>query len=77
MKIVINLISAEDKDDERKIPQKRDNTEIMINNKAIYITEKIFFDEFLIYIKLDWEHQREVVTLSLIVFIYCIINAIK
>ena len=55
---------------------KSDNIEIVIND----ITNKVmknFVNHFLIDIKLDWKHQREVVILSLIVFIYCIINFIK
>ena len=35
------------------------------------------FESLLIDIILDWKHQLVVVILSLIVFIYCIINVIK
>ena len=38
---------------------------------------KSFLNHFLIDTKLRWKHQWEVVILFLIVFIYCISNAIK
>ena len=40
--------------------------------KAINLLKNILTD-----IKLDWKHQWQIVILSLIVFIYCIINIIK
>ena len=72
----IHFISSKDNDEERVMHSKSDNIEIVIND----ITNKVmknFVNHFLIDIKLDWKHQREVVILSLIVFIYCIINFIK
>ena len=38
---------------------------------------KYFLDQFFIDIRLDSKHQWELVILSLIVFIYCIVNAIE
>ena len=48
----------------------------MICHNADEVIEELLND-FLIDIKLVWKHQWEAVILSLIVFIYCIINVIK
>ena len=48
----------------------------MVNDKTDEVNKEDF-NYFLTGLKLDWKHQREVMNLSLIVFIYCIINVIK
>ena len=72
----IHFIYSKDNDEERVMHSKSDNIEIVIND-IINKVMKNFLNHFLIDIKLDWKHQREVAILSLIVFIYCIINFIK
>ena len=68
--IAINFISYKDNNEECLMYLKSDNMETMINNNA---DESLFLYHFLINIKLNCKHQREVVILSLIVFIYCFI----
>ena len=48
----------------------------MVCHNADEVIEELLND-FLIDIKLVWKHQWETTILSLIVFIYCIINVIK
>ena len=48
----------------------------MINDKANEVIEELFEPLLNIYIKSDWKHQRELVILSLILFIYCIMYVI-
>ena len=55
---------------------KSDNIEIMIYGKADEVIEK-HFDSLLNRYQIGLKHQWEVVILSLIAFIYCIINIIK
>ena len=50
-----------------------DNTEFIIYDNTNEVKEKLF-SCFFIGTRLDWKHHWEVVILSLIVFIYCIIN---
>ena len=40
--IAINFISLKDNDEERAIHSKNDNKEIMINDKAVKVIEKLF-----------------------------------
>ena len=53
-----------------------DDKEIMINDIADEDTEELFQSIFL-DLKLGWKHQWKLVTLYVIVFIYCIKNVIK
>ena len=39
--------------------------------------QKNFFNQFFLDLKLGWKHQWKLVTLYVIVFIYCIKNVIK
>ena len=48
----------------------------MINDKANEVIEELFEPLLNIYIKSDWKHQWELVILSLILFIYCIMYVI-
>ena len=53
---------------------KSDNTEIMINDRADEVTEEVL-NHSKIDTKITWKNQWNVVSLSLIVFIYYTINA--
>ena len=68
--IVINFISSNDNDEKRKIHLKKDNIQIMINDKADEILDGVnLFDHFFLVIK--------VVISFLVMFIYCIIKVKK
>ena len=69
-------INFRDTNEEHVMHWKSGNIEFMICDNAGEVIEKLLND-FLIDIKLDWKYQWEVVVLSLILFIYCIINVIK
>ena len=66
--IAYNFISSLDNDEEYVLHSKSDNTEILMNEKADDITEELFD---------SLKNQRMVASLSLIMFIYCIINIVK
>ena len=70
--MTINFIFSKGNDKERVMHSKSENIEIMVNDKEDEVIEKLFLS-----IKFDWKHQCEVLILSLIVSIYCILNAIK
>ena len=55
---------------------KSNNIEFMIYDNVDKVIEKKSWNEFLIDIKQDWDQQRGVVILSLIIF-NCIKNVIK
>ena len=72
--IAINFISSKDTNEERVMHSKSDNIEIMINDKADEVTE--LFQSLLSRYEIRLEISMKI-SLSLIVFIYCIINVIK
>ena len=71
--IANNFISFLDNDEEHVKHAKSDNIEIMMNYKADEITEELFDS-----LKNRYQNNLEkTVSLSSIMFIYCIINIIK
>ena len=56
---------------------KSDNIEIMINDEADEVIEELFKSPLNRYQNNLQKLLKKVVSLSLIMFIYCIINAIK
>ena len=71
--IANNFIFSIDDDEERVMYSKSDNIEIMIDDEADEVKN------FLIDLKVDMKKKnlRKIASLSLIMFIYCIINVIK
>ena len=70
-----NFISSIDNDEELVMHSKSDNIEIMINNEADEVIKELFDS-----IKNRYQNNlqsRKVVSLTSIMFIYCIINFIK
>ena len=70
-----NFISSIDNDEEVVMHSKSDNIEIMINNEADEVIKELFDS-----IKNRYQNNlqsRKVVSLTSIMFIYCIINFIK
>ena len=73
--IANNFISSIDNDEELVMHSKSDNIEIMINNEADEVIKELFDS-----IKNRYQNNlqsRKVVSLTSIMFIYCIINFIK
>ena len=70
------LYVSKDNDEECVMHSKSDNIEIMIKYKADEVIEH-YFSHFYLDIEMDWKHQWNVAILYLILFIYCIRNAIK
>ena len=68
----VNFISSKDDDEERLMHSRNDKKEIMINDQA----DKIF-NSFLNRYQNNLEKLMKGVIFSLIMFIYCIIKAIK
>ena len=67
-----NFISSIDNDEELVMHSKSDNIEIMINNEADEVIKELFDS-----IKNRYQNNlqsRKVVSLTSIMFIYCIIN---
>ena len=73
--IANNFISSIDNDEERIMHSKSDNIKIIINNESDEVIKELFDS-------LDYRYrvicnQWKVVTLSSLIFIYCIINVIN
>ena len=66
------FISSIDNDEERAMCSKSDNIEIMINDQADGVIKELFDS-----LKNGFQNNLELMSLSLIRFIYCIINVIK
>ena len=74
--ITINFFSSDnDSDEERVMHSTSDNLKIMISNEADEVIKKLFV-HLKIDIKIIW-NQWEVVSLSSIMFSFCIINVLK
>ena len=54
--VFAEFMSFKDNDEDRVMHSKSDNIEIVINDEADKITEKLFY-HFFLHIKLDWKHQ--------------------
>ena len=71
-----NFISSKHNEEEHVKHSKSDNKEIKINDKAQKVIGKLFKSRLNRY-QNHLQNLREVVILSLISFIYCIIDVIK
>ena len=71
--IAINFSSSKGNDEEHVMNSEHDNKEIIINEKPDKVI-KNYLIHSLVDIKIFWKNQWNLVVLSLIMIIYCIIN---